>query len=57
MDFMSGKGVVQIVGAYIEREVSECRKVTEKELSAGGIAPEAGSVQQKTVLWLGINEF
>ena len=40
MDFMSGKGVVQIVGAYIEREVSECRKVTEKELSAGGIAPE-----------------
>ncbi|MDE6364216.1 MAG: hypothetical protein K2O40_07030 [Lachnospiraceae bacterium] len=41
MDFMSGKGVVPIVGAYIEREVSECRRVTEKELSAGGIAPEA----------------
>lgn len=41
MDFMSGKGVVPIMGAYIEREVSECRKVTEKELSAGEIAPEA----------------
>lgn len=37
MDFMSGKGVVPIMGAYIEREVSECRRVTEKELSAGGM--------------------
>jgi len=41
MDFMNEKGAVCIVNAYIERELSEYRKVTEKELRIGGITPEA----------------
>ena len=41
MDFMSEKGAARIVNAYIEREMSEYRKVTEKELRTGGITPEA----------------
>lgn len=42
MDFMSEKGAARIVSTYIEREMSEYRKVTEKELrTGGGIAPEA----------------
>ena len=41
MDFVNEKGAAQIVGAYIEREMSEYRRVTEKDLRVGGIAPEA----------------
>lgn len=41
MEYMDGKGAVQLVTNYIESEMSEYKKVTEKELSAGGIAPEA----------------
>lgn len=41
MDLMSEKGAARIVSAYIEKEMTEYRKVTEKELRAGIIAPEA----------------
>ena len=41
MEYMNGKGAAQLVTSYIESEMSEWRKVTEKELSVGGIAPEA----------------
>ena len=41
MDFVSEKGAARIVNAYIEREMTEYRKVTEKELRSGAIAPEA----------------
>lgn len=41
MDFVNEKGAARIVGAYIEREMSEYRKVTEKDLRVGGVAPEA----------------
>ena len=41
MDLMSEKGAARIVNAYIEREMSEYRKVTEKDLRTGGITPEA----------------
>lgn len=41
MDFVNEKGAARIVNAYMEREVTEYRKVTEKELRVGGIAPEA----------------
>lgn len=41
MDFMDGKGAARIVSTYIEKEMTEYRKVTEKELRVGGIAPEA----------------
>ena len=41
MDFMNEKGTARIVNVYIEREMAEYRKVTEKELRAGGITPEA----------------
>lgn len=41
MDFMNEKGAAQIVKTYIEREMSEYRRVTEKELRTGGITPEA----------------
>lgn len=41
MEYMNEKGAAQLVSSYIEREMSEYKKVTEKELSAGGVAPEA----------------
>ena len=41
MDFMDGKGAEQVVNDYIEREISEYKKVTQQELEATGIAPEA----------------
>ncbi len=41
MDFMSERGAERIVNVYIERELSEYRKVTEKEFGSGGITPEA----------------
>ncbi len=41
MDFVSEKGAVRMVSTYVEHEVPEHRRVTEKELNAGGIAPEA----------------
>ena len=41
MDFMEGKGAEQVVSDYIEREISEYKKITEQELAGTGIAPEA----------------
>ena len=41
MDFMNEKGAARIVNTYIERDIAEYRRVTEKELRAGGIRPEA----------------
>ncbi len=41
MDFVSEKGAAQPVNSYIEREMTEYRIVTERELRVGGIAPEA----------------
>jgi hypothetical protein len=41
MDFVSEKGAAQLVNSYIEREMTEYRIVTERELRVGGIAPEA----------------
>lgn len=41
MDFINEKGAARIVNTYIEKEMSEYRRVTEKELRSGGIAPEA----------------
>ncbi len=41
MDFMSEKGAAQLVSVYVERDLSDYRKVTEKELRVGGITPEA----------------
>ena len=39
MDFVSEKGAAQLVNSYIEREMTEYRIVTERELRVGGIAP------------------
>ena len=41
MDFMDGKGAEQVVNDYIEREISEYKKVTQQELEANGITLEA----------------
>lgn len=41
MDFMEGKGPEQVISEYIEREMSEYKKVTEHELAITGVAPEA----------------
>jgi hypothetical protein len=41
MDFVSERGAVRMVSTYVEHEMPEYRRVTEKELNAGGIAPEA----------------
>lgn len=40
MEFMEGKGAAQIVNEYMERELTEYKKVTEQDLR-NGIAPEA----------------
>ena len=41
MDFMEGKGAEQVISDYIEREMAEYKKVTERELAAAGVAQEA----------------
>lgn len=41
MEFLDGKKAAQLVGEYIEREMLECKRITEKELAGNGIAPEA----------------
>lgn len=41
MDFMNGKGPAQVINEYIEHEISEYKRVTEKELTTGNITPEA----------------
>ena len=41
MDFVSAKGAIRMVSTYVEHEMPEYRRVTEKALNAGGIAPEA----------------
>lgn len=41
MEFLDQKGAARLVNEFIEREISECKRMTEKELSGNGIAPEA----------------
>lgn len=41
MEFLDGRGAAELVGAYIEREMQEFRKVTERELRGNGVAPAA----------------
>ena len=41
MDFIEGKGAEQVISDYIEQEMAEYKKVTERELATVGIAPEA----------------
>ena len=41
MDFLEGKGPEQVISDYIEREMSEYKKVTERELATTGITQEA----------------
>ncbi|MDE7207457.1 MAG: hypothetical protein K2N90_09945 [Lachnospiraceae bacterium] len=41
MEFLDQKGAARLVGEYIEREILECKRMTEKELAGNGIAPEA----------------
>lgn len=41
MDFIEGRGAEQVISDYIEREMTEYKKVTEHELATTSIAPEA----------------
>lgn len=41
MDFFDGKGAEQVISDYIEREISEYKKITDSELSGKSITPEA----------------
>lgn len=41
MEFLDQKGAARLVSEYIEREILESKKMTEKELAGNGIAPEA----------------
>ncbi len=41
MEFLDGKGAARIVSEYIEREVQEFKRMTERELAGNGIAPSA----------------
>ena len=40
MDFIDGNGTAKQVTTYVEKDVSESKKITEKELSHG-VAPAA----------------
>lgn len=41
MDYMDGRGAAQLVNAYIEREMSEYRRIMEREVGSGNAAPSA----------------
>ena len=41
MEFLDGKKAAQLVSEYIEREMLECKRMTERELTGNGIAPAA----------------
>lgn len=41
MDYMEGKGAEKVISDYIEREMTAYKRVTERELAAAGVAPEA----------------
>lgn len=41
MDFFDGKGAEQVINDYIEREITEYKKITDSELSGKSITPEA----------------
>lgn len=41
MEYLDEKGAAKVINDYIEREMSEYKKVAEKEIAAGNIAPEA----------------
>lgn len=41
MKFLDGKEAARIVGEYIEREMSEIKRMTERELTGSSIAPAA----------------
>lgn len=41
MEFLDQKGAARLVSEYVEREILESKKMTEKELAGNGIAPEA----------------
>lgn len=40
MEYMEGKGAARVINDYIEREVSEFKRIADNEFS-GGVAPEA----------------
>lgn len=41
MEYENENNAASIVNAYMEKEISEYRKITDKELSGKGITPEA----------------
>lgn len=41
MEFLDGKKAAQLVSEYIEREMLECKRMTERELTGNSIKPEA----------------
>lgn len=41
MEFLDGKGAEQVISDYIEREMTEYKKVTDRELAMAGVVPEA----------------
>lgn len=41
MDFFDGKGAEQVISDYIEREITEYKKMSENDFSEKNIAPEA----------------
>lgn len=41
MDFFDGKGAEQVISDYIEREITEYKKITDSDLSEKNITPEA----------------
>lgn len=41
MEFLDGKGAARLVSAYIEKEMLEFKRATEKELQGNNVAPAA----------------
>ena len=58
MDFFEEKGAEQVISEYIEREMSEYKKITEQELASENIAPEAKlAFNRKPYYDVGTNAF
>lgn len=41
MDFLEGKGAEQVLNEYIEKEMTEYKKVIERDIAESSITPEA----------------
>lgn len=58
MDFFENRGAEQVISDYIEREMTEYKKMTEQDISEKNIAPEAkAAFSRKPYSNMGVSAF